>query len=190
MCLPPNWTVLWDTLYNWHYAKLYATPCSLLAAQNWCKFCTLSDQGCRSLVMRLLIHRSLVWCSSLHGWASLACLNSKARAKRQYEIVYKPLADNFRTRVGACIQRIEPFLHASAHFQMLSLDMSASTFSVKRNAVGNIAKPIAVPMFGSLLLLQPRTTTVVTKSHWRSRNSTLYGKFKILCLPQINNTPL
>ena len=61
--------------------------------------------------------------------------------------------------------------------------------SVKRKyVVGKFAKPRAVPTSaGSLLLLQPRATTAVTRSHCRSRNFYLWGKHKSLCLADSKN---
>ena len=42
-------------------------------------------------------------------------------------------------------------------------------------------------VLGPLLLLQPRATTVVTRSHGGSRNSYLWGKYKSLCLIDSKN---
>ena len=75
-------------------------------------------------------------------------------------------------------------------FVVIKVNLIMTSFMVKRKiAVGKIAKPYGVPpsTIGPLLLLQPRATTVVTRSDWGSGNSHLYEEYKSLCLTNTGN---
>ena len=58
----------------------------------------------------------------------------------------------------------------------------------EKRASERLQNPEQFPLvLGPLLLLQPRATTAVTRSHCGSRNSYLQGKYKSLCLTDSKN---